>query len=280
MAGPELRLIPLRRAVRHFRDTPGRAGRVVSLVDAEEVLVAGDLHGNVENFRRLLVAADLGRHQRRHLVVQELIHGPFLYPAGGDKSHQVVDLVAALTCQFPGRVHYLLGNHELAQATGRPVGKGDQDLNGLFREGVGTAYLARAGEVYGIYLELFAALPVAVRSPNRVYLAHSLPNASRLADFDPAHLERESTEADLLPGGAVYALVWGRDTRPETVEAFLAKVDADLLISGHIPCDEGFEAPNDRQLILDSLAAPACYCLFPTDRPLSHAELVSLVRVL
>ena len=61
----------------------------------------------------------------------------------------------------------------------------------------------------------------------------------------------------------------GRDTRPATVAACLQKVDADLLVSGHIPCERGFDAPNDRQLILDSMGTPACYCLFPTGRPAS-----------
>jgi hypothetical protein len=57
-------------------------------------------------------------------------------------------------------------------------------------------------------------------------------------------------------------------------------MDADLLITGHIPCERGFETPNDRQLILDAMGAPACYCLFPTDRPLTHAELVGGVATL
>ncbi|MGH7225838.1 MAG: metallophosphoesterase, partial [Gemmataceae bacterium] len=136
-------------------------------------------------------------------------------------------------------------------------------------------------EVYGVYQELLGVVPLALRTPNRILLSHSLPPASRLDDFDPAVLERDvSTESDMVPGGSVHALVWGRDTRPETVAAFLAKMDADLLISGHVPCDDGFDTPNDRQLILDSLGSPACYCLFPTDRVLTLAELVPLVQTL
>ena len=81
-------------------------------------------------------------------------------------------------------------------------------------------------------------------------------------------------------GGALHALVWGRDTSLENVTAFLQKVDADLLITGHIPCDLGFEAPNDRQLILDCMGTPACYCLFPADSSLTHAELVACVKSL
>jgi hypothetical protein len=281
MPDPDRILSTLRRAMQCFRDTPGRRGRVVAFTDVTEVLVGGDLHGNLENFRRLLTKADLARNPQRHLVLQEIIHGPYHYPAGGDKSHQLLDLTAALKCQFPRQVHFLLGNHELAQQTERRVGKGDLDLNQSFREGVGTAYGARAPEVYAVYLELFAVVPLALRTPNRVLLTHSLPPASRLDDFDPAVLERDvSTDAEMASGGVVYSLVWGRDTRAETAAAFLAKMDADLLISGHVPCENGFDTPNDRQLILDSLGAPACYCLFPTDRPLTHAELFQHVGIL
>jgi hypothetical protein len=47
-----------------------------------------------------------------------------------------------------------------------------------------------------------------------------------------------------------------------------------------VPCEDGFDAPNDRQLILDSLGQTAAYCLFPTDRPLTHQELVGCVKFL
>ncbi len=281
MPDPERLLSTLRRAAQCCRDTPGRRGRFVELQGATEVLAAGDLHGNLENFRRLFNKAALAAHPGRHLVLQELVHGPYHYPAGGDKSHQLLDLVAALKCQFPRQVHYLLGNHELSQWTNRRVCKGELDLNAEFRSGFRTAYGPRADEVYALYEELFRVVPLALRTPNRVYLSHSLPPESRLLTWGPAALERdESADGDLLPGGAVHSLVWGRDLRGETAAAFLEKVDADLLVTGHVPCEQGFDVPNDRQVVLDSLGSPAAYCLFPADRPLTHDELLTCVKLL
>ena len=281
MPDPVRLLTTFLRAEDAFRATPGRRGRIVDLQGAADVLVAGDLHGNLDNFRRLLQTADLARNPARHLVLQEAIHGPHRYPAGGDRSHQLLDLIAALKCQYPHQVHFLMGNHELAQATGRRIAKDDVELNDLFIQGVRTAYGDRADEVYGAYRRLIAVAPLALRTANRVLLSHSLPPLSLMAAFDPAVLERdETTDADCVPGGAVHALVWGRDTRPETAAAFLEKMDADLLVTGHIPCDAGFEAPNERQLILDSLGRPAAYCLFPADRPLTHPELMNCIGLL
>jgi hypothetical protein len=281
MPDPGRLLTTLQRAVGAFRATPGRRGRVVDLQGATDVLVAGDLHGNLDNFRRLLPIADLARNPTRHFVLQEAIHGPYRYPAGGDRSHQLLDLIAALKCQFPRQVHFLIGNHELAQVTDRRIAKDDVELNGLFTEGVRSAYGARADEVYAVYRDLIGAAPLALRTVNRVFLSHSLPPASLLSAFDPSVLERdETTDADCVPGGAVHALVWGRDTRPDTAAAFLQKMDADLLVTGHIPCERGFDAPNDHQLILDSLGSPAGYCLFPADRPLTHPELLNCVGLL
>ncbi len=215
-------------------------------------------------------------------MLQEVIHGPFRYPQGGDKSHQLLDLVAALKCQFPVRVHFLIGNHELAQWQGQRVIKGLDNQNDLFQMGVANAYGAWAGRVIAAYHELFAVADAAIVTPNRVWLSHSLPTARRLATFDPAALERDDWQpTDLVSGGTLYALVWGRDTSEAAVTAFLQRVDADWLITGHIPCpDRGYATPNSQQLILDAMTTPACCCLFPTDRPITLADLVDSIITL
>ena len=92
----------------------------------------------------------------------------------------------------------------------------------------------------------------------------------------------QETSGSVRPavGGAIHSLLWGRDTSQAAADAFLQLVDADLLITGHIPCEKGFDAPNSRQIILDCMAAPAAYCLFPTNRPLTHQELAACVGIL
>ncbi|GIW84732.1 MAG: metallophosphoesterase [Thermogemmata sp.] len=279
MPAPERLLVLLRQARVLLRAMPGRQGRVINLMDADEAVICGDLHGHLANFQALLQVADLARHPRRHLVLQELIHGPFRYPQGGDKSHQLVDLFAALLVQFPKQVHYLLGNHELAQWTDRPILKGDVNCNELFEEGVRQAYGSWASSIYQAYLDLFAELPVLLRTPNRLVISHSLPSIRHSVHFALQRLQREPLDpTDLAPGGAIHSLVWGRDTTLDHVTAFLHHCDGDLLISGHLPCPDGFDIPHERQIILDCAASPASYLLIPLNRPVSHSDLVGCLR--
>lgn len=285
------RLLPtLDRAIAAFQATPGRRGRLVELVDVDDVLVAGDLHGHVENLKRILELAALKLNPRRHLVLQELIHGPFRYPArptlssaapeagvneGGDKSHQMLDLLAALKCEYPNRVHMLLGNHELSQWTGRAIMKAETDLNDLFKSGVQTAYGERANEVYAAYERLIGVLPIALRTPNRVFLSHSLVGGSRLGQWEMGSLIKDVFEpSEFKLGGPIHAIVWGRDTSAAAAEHFLRKVDADWLVTGHIPCDDGYQTPNPRQVILDCKDDNGCSCLFPATRPLTVQDLL------
>jgi len=277
------KVIPLvRRAAMLFRGTPGRAGALVKLDRAKEVLVVGDLHGNVEAFRRVLALADLNNHPDRHLVLQELVHGDFHYPnGGGDKSHQLVDLVAALKCQNPDRAHLILGNHELAELTGRSIAKNGAGLNSQFKIGLETAYGNHSAAVLDAYKDLFRSLPLAVRTPNRVYLCHTIPDGDRLDQLDLSILKTGVWPPEALKRrGTVYELTWGRDITPETADRFAALVDADFFIIGHHACDEGFRIANHRLLIVDGTPPLPAYCLFDAQAPTSLEALHKRTRLL
>jgi hypothetical protein len=285
MPDPDKIIAIVRRATALFRATPGRSGGVVTLTPetADDVIVAGDLHGNIPAFRLLLETASLAHNPKRHMVLQELIHGPRMYPGenAGERSHQLVDVVCALKCQFPERVHLILGNHELSELTGRPIAKNGTALNALFRLGLATAYGARADDVRAAYLELFAALPLAVRTPNRVFVCHTIPDGIELdaTNLEVLALDHWPPEA-MKRHGTIYNLTWGRDTAPETVDRFAAMVDADWFITGHQPCDDGFRLANHRQIIVDGTDPYPAYCLFPASAPVSVESLLKLVRIL
>jgi hypothetical protein len=267
-----------------FRGTPGRVGGVVSIPKEglDDVLVVGDLHGNLPAFRKILAIADLKGHPGRHLVLQELVHGDWFYPdEGGDRSHQLVDLVAALKCEYPERVHLILGNHELSELTGRPIAKNGVALNALFRSGIETAYGAMADAVVEAYHELFRSLPMAVRCPNGVFLCHTLPEGSKLDTLDLEPLQTGVwTEESMKRGGAVYAMTWGRDDSLETAERFAELVGAQCFITGHQPCDESFRVANEKLLIIDGTGPYPAYCLFPAIEPVTISTLRDAVRLI
>ncbi|HZW32744.1 MAG TPA: metallophosphoesterase [Isosphaeraceae bacterium] len=282
MPDPHKRLNTIRRAIELTRATPGRAGGIITPERVDEVMVVGDLHGNLSAFTEVLRRAALDRHPGRHLILQELIHGKLMYPGdGGDRSHQLLDLFTALKGQYPDRVHLILGNHELSEMTGRVIVKDGETLNEKFRAGITTAYGAGAGEIFQAYKELFAALPLAIRTANRVFVCHTIPDGDSLDALDLDLLAADTWPPEALERhGTIYALTWGRDTAGETADRFAAMVDADWFITGHQPCDEGFRLANHRQIIIDGTNPFPAYCLFPTTKPMTIGSLLRCVRIL
>src|SRR2546421_481979 len=80
--------------------------------------------------------------------------------------------------------------------TGRQIIKEDEDFNELFVAGVRQAYGSHGDEVYAAYLELFAVLPLALRTPNRIFLSHSVPSPKYLDGFDLASLTADEVAAE------------------------------------------------------------------------------------
>jgi hypothetical protein len=283
MADPSKVQATIARATDLMRHTPGRAGSIVSVpsADLDDVLVVGDLHGHFDVLASVIRIAALDRHPRRHLIVQELVHDNRIDPDEGqlDRSHRAIDLLCALTCQFPGRVHYLLGNHELSELTGRSIAKKGHALNALFRAGVEVDYGPSAERLMPLYHALFRALPLVIRLPNRVVACHTVPDAQWQAALDRDLLHSGAwTAASMARGGAVYALTWSRDNTPEAADAFAAWIDADLFVCGHQACDQGMRQSSPRTLILDGTYPMPAYALFSGIAPLTIEQLVASAR--
>jgi hypothetical protein len=282
MPDPKKLLATIRKATELSRATSGRKGAVIEVSGADDLMVVGDLHGNLPAFREALAVAALDRRPKRHVVLQDLVHEVKNDDdERPDRSHRLVDLVSALKCRYPERVHLILGNHELSELTGRKICKNGQALNARFRRGIDLSYGASAESVYQAYRKLFAALPLAVRTPNRVFICHTLPGAVALDQLDLTLLRAEQwPEESMERGGTIYALTWGRDSTPETADRFAAMVDADLFVTGHQPCDIGFRRANHRQIIVDGTNPYPAYCLVPTQTPISIKSLLQSTYIL
>jgi hypothetical protein len=271
-----------RQAARANQQTPGRQGNVVVLGSelGDDCLISGDLHGHTANFEAILRLADLDAHPRRHLVLQEVCHGGPTFPGGGCRSFELLERVAQLKVQYPGRVHFLLSNHELSELTDYPILKSKRMLNLAFRMGLQETYGEDADRVREAYCEFIRNCPIAVRLANGVFMCHSAPEQLDRRTFDRAVFDRPYQPADLREHGDIFQIVWGRDLRPDNAHAFAAVVGAKLLIHGHEPCPHGLSVPNDTQVILDCCGPEACCVLLPISEPLSQADVVSRVTQL
>ena len=265
------------------RETPGRKGNVIVLTPrlAEEVMITGDLHGHRRNFNLIKKIAALDAHPRRHLILQEVCHGGPTYPQnGGCMSHTLLEDVARLKVKYPERVHFILGNHELAELSDYPIQKNKQMLNLLFRLGIQQMYGPATDRVRRSFFPFLRSCPLAVRLPGGVFISHSVPENADTRKFDKTIFSRKLEEAEFLERTGLFQMVWGRDYRRENVQAFAEMVDAKVLINGHEPCPEGFNAPNDIQIIIDCCGQQGAYVILTTDREWTHAEIVERIEKL
>lgn len=263
------------------RATPARQGNVVALTSefADEVMVTGDLHGHRGNFNALKKIADLAQNPRRHLILQEVCHGGPTYPSnGGCMSHTLLEDVAKLKTQYPQQVHFILGNHELAELTDYPIQKNKQMLNLLFRLGLQQAYGAATEKIREAYSSFLLTCPLGARLPNGVLITHSVPENVDVRPFDPSLFTRQLDSSEFYERTAIFDLVWGRDYREENARAFAERTGAKVLLNGHEPCPEGFSTPNSFQVILDCCAEKACYVILPVEGKLTQEKIVKRIQ--
>jgi hypothetical protein len=243
------------RATMLTRQEPLRRGNVICLPPVGDLVVLGDLHGNVENLRKVAAWAALSVNRDRYLVLQELVHGGPLDQRGRDHSYRLLEEAAVLKCRFKSQVQLILSNHDMAELAGSAIKKGGQSVSGAFWRGIASAYGEAWPEVHGTYRRLLSSLPLAVRTPNGVFISHSTPQRDALDLFDYTIFDRPLTAEDYLPGGSVYSLVWGRFQDQEVADTFARHVGAEILVTGHQASLPGVKAPTSRHIILVSEGA-------------------------
>ncbi|QDV90320.1 hypothetical protein RAS2_13990 [Phycisphaerae bacterium RAS2] len=260
------------------REDPFRQGGIIALPGYGQCVMTGDLHGNRKNFDKLTHYAMLDRASARHVILHELVHAE-LNTRELDRSHELALAAARYKCQFPEQVHFLQSNHELAQLTGYPIAKNGRAVIDEFNRSVAAAYGdARATDVLSALNEFIASFALAVRTENRVWMTHSLPNAHDMADFDYSIFERAPTREALASDRSIFNLVWGRRHSHEQLDALAAKLDVDVFMTGHQPQEMGYVLLFDRLIILASEHNHGSFLPFDLSRPLSADALIRNIR--
>jgi hypothetical protein len=230
-----------------------REFQVVNLPALGELWMTGDLHDHRRNFEKLLRASDLGNNRQRHLVLHEIIHGDYFDGDGAESSWLMLFQAAEMKCDFPDQVHFLLANHDLAQIHGEGIMKAGLSVCEAFSAGVRKAFGDRAEKVEFTIKEFFLSLPLAVRAPNGIFCCHSLPTDRQVETFDFSVFNRALSGPDYArKTGPVYQLIWGRNMTPGTAAIFAEEMQADILITGHQPQEDGYIINGAQHLILAS----------------------------
>lgn len=240
-----------RRAARANLKAGSRQGAVVHLPDRGRLLMTGDLHDHGVNLQRLIKLADLANHKDHHLILHEIVHGPYRIN-GRDLSIRTLAHVAACKLEFPDQIHLLLANHELSQIGGEGILKNGVNVVDTFNDGVEFIYADQAKQVNDAMIEFIKSLVLAVRCPNGIFCSHSLPGPRQLAIFDTTVIDRVPTDEDLVLGGSAYSMVWGRNHTQDLADVLAEIWETKLFVMGHQPADMGYELQGDTMLIINS----------------------------
>lgn len=248
----------IRDAAQLIREDPNRKGCTVHFGTAGQLVVTGDLHGNLKNFEKLQRFCNLEKSPGRSVVLHELIHQEVPTAKDMDLSIDLLVRAAAWKVAYPDNVFFVQSNHELAQYRGQEITKGGRSVLADFERGVAYRYGNQAGAVLDAVRDYIGALPLMARTENGLAISHSLPDPLLLEVFDVGLFDREPTPQEMSPGGPGYALVWGRFHSPEAVEYFARRLGVEMFIVGHTPQETGYVVIG-RMIILASDHNHGCF---------------------
>ena len=252
---------------------PRRGGNVISIEPGCDVIVAGDIHGNRGAMVKILSRANLAANANCRIVFQEVIHGPANPTTKSDRSIELLMRLARLRISNPQQVLLVLGNHDLAQATGNEIAKEGCGMCKAFTEAVRIEFKHAADEVLEAVNEFLLTIPLAARCPNGVFISHSLPSPSRMQKASPEILDRPYEQKDLVRGGAVYEWTWGRGQTHEQLQQLAEQLKVSYFILGHRHAEAGFEIISPLGLTISSDTQRGHVIRFASDEPFGPENL-------
>ncbi len=246
---------------------------MIFLPEDGSVMVTGDIHGHRRNFERIAAFADLGNHPKRHVVLQEIIHGGAADEFGGCLSYKLLFDAMQYKLKFPDRVHLLMSNHDTAFICDADVMKDGKEMNRLMRMALDRRFGAGSRDVKQAIAEYLLSQPLAVRCANRLWMSHSLPSDRFVGRFDKGIFERELSVEDCRRPGSVYLLTWGRKHSPESLRKMAAAFDVDIFILGHQEQEGGWGLGGENVLIVNSEHNHGCIVEIDLSRTYNIEEL-------
>jgi len=237
-------------------------GRLVSLQPKGEIVVVGDIHGDLESLVHVLRNSGFTEKTRRGEDSLLIFLGD--YGDRGPHSSEVYYVVLKLKEMFPERVVLMRGNHE-----------GPNDLL-AYPHDLPTQLSRKFGDAgKGVYTglrELFDQLHNGVIIEGRYVLLHGgVPSkASTIDDLAYAHKKHPgethleeilwSDPNEVINGTYPSPRGAGRLFGKDVTEKLLNMLNVKILIRGHEPSGEGFKVNhNEKVLTLFSRKGPPYY---------------------
>ncbi len=229
-----------------------RQHNLIVMPDKGDTVIAGDIHGHRRNFERIITYAALDKNPDRHLILQELIHGGPEDEKGGCLSFELLADAAKLKIDYPGRIHFILANHDTAFINNSDVMKGGKEMNAAMRAAMQRRFGSRTKEVESAIERFLFSQPLAVRCPNRIWISHSLPSDRMINKFDFSIFHRKLKISDIVKPNSAYLLTWGRGQSNKSLAFLAQQLDVDLFVLGHQIQETGWMSNNENLIIIDS----------------------------
>jgi hypothetical protein len=225
---------------------------LVILPSTGDLVITGDIHGHRRNFERIVAYSDLKQNPDRHLILQEIIHGGAEDNQGGCLSFEVLADAVKLKLDFPNQVHFILANHDTAFISNSDVMKGGKEMNASMRAALKRRFGDGMKAVESAIERFLFSQPLAIKTPNRIWISHSLPSDRMAEKFDFAIFNRNLKVSDIVRPNSAYLLTWGRGQSVDKLNLYAEKLDVSLFVLGHQVQEMGWSSNNKNLIILDS----------------------------
>jgi len=229
-----------------------RRGNLISLPPDGSIVVTGDIHGHRRNFERVLTFADLPNNPKRHLVLQEIIHGGPQDTKGGCLSYKLLFDAVRYKLDFPSQVHIVTGNHDTAFINDSEIMKDGKEMHSAMCQALQREFHNAYPDIKTAIKELLLSQPLAVKCRNRIWISHSLPSDRFVDKFDPDILRSKITPDDCRRPGSAYLLTWGRRHSQASFDKMAKLFDVDFFVLGHQPQPKGWYQAAENALIIAS----------------------------